>query len=74
MFLAIIHFATTVLMIAQMPFYIVLVVKNHRLDQTKQIIWIVLLAVVSIFTALAYWYLHIWRKPVSTSLAAAEVI
>lgn len=58
----ILHLATILLMMAQMPFYIVLAVKNDHLQQTTRIIWIVLFALVSIFASPVYWYLYIWRK------------
>jgi len=62
-FLMTIHMGTILLMTAQMPFYIVLAVKNTHLDQTMMIVWIVLFAVVSVFACPIYWYLYIWRKP-----------
>ncbi|HYW71397.1 MAG TPA: hypothetical protein VE961_10195 [Pyrinomonadaceae bacterium] len=74
MVLMALHFATILLMTAQMPFYIVLAVKNDRLDQTNKIIWIVLFAVVSILCAPVYWYLYIWRRPVPIEPAAPEAI
>jgi hypothetical protein len=61
--LMVLHLGTILLMMAQMPFYIVLAVKNDRLDQTKKIIWVVLFAVVAMFATPVYWYLHIWRVP-----------
>ena len=61
--LMIFHLATVVLMTAQMPFYIILAVKNKRLQQTPMIVWIVLIALFSIFVTPVYWYLYIWRKP-----------
>jgi len=62
-FLMTIHMGTILLMTAQMPFYIVLAVKNPHLDQTMMIVWIILFAVVSFFACPVYWYLYIWRKP-----------
>lgn len=59
----ILHLGTILLMMAQMPFYIVLAVKNDRLDQTKRIIWVVLFSVAAMFATPVYWYLHIWRAP-----------
>ncbi len=61
--LMVLHLGTILLMMAQMPFYIVLAVKNDRLDQTKKIIWVVLFAVVALFATPVYWYLYIWRAP-----------
>jgi hypothetical protein len=62
-FLMIIHLGTIFLMMAQMPFYIVLAVKNTHLDQTMMIVWIILFALVSVLACPIYWYLYIWRKP-----------
>jgi len=39
----VLHLLTMLLMLALMPFYIILAVKNERLDQTMRIIWVVLL-------------------------------
>jgi hypothetical protein len=61
--LMVLHLGTILLMTAQMPFYIVLAVKNDRLDQTKRIIWVVLFAVMAMFATPVYWYLHIWQAP-----------
>jgi hypothetical protein len=60
--LAILHFGTIVLMMLLMPYYIILAVKNDRLDQTERIIWIVLLCTIGLFANPVYWYLHVWRK------------
>jgi ATP-dependent Zn protease len=61
--LMIVHVGTIFLMMAQMPFYIVLAVKNTHLDQTMMIVWIILFALVSVLACPIYWYLYIWRKP-----------
>jgi len=58
----VLHMFTIVLMTAQMPFYIVLAVKNAQLQDTIRIGWIVFIALLSIFAAPVYWYLYIWRK------------
>lgn len=63
--LLILHFGTIVLMILLMPYYIILAVKNDRLDQTARIIWVVLLCTIGLLANPAYWYLHVWRKPKS---------
>ena len=61
--LMIVHFATILVMMALMPFYIVLAVKNEQLDQSMRIIWIVLFCLVGLFANPVYWYLQVWRKP-----------
>jgi hypothetical protein len=63
MVLMVLHMTTILLMTAQMPFYIVLAVKNVHLEQTMRIVWIVLFALVSVLASPVYWYLYIWRKP-----------
>jgi hypothetical protein len=59
----VVHFFTILLMIALMPFYIILAVKNERLDQTMRIIWVVLLCTMGLLASPVYWYLYVWRKP-----------
>ena len=61
--LMIVHFATIILMMTIMPFYIILAVKNEQLDQTMRIVWIVLICMIGFFANPVYWYLHVWRKP-----------
>jgi len=61
------HFLTIILMMALMPLYIILAVKNEQLDQTMRIVWVVLSCTVGMFTYPVYWYLYIWRKPPTTS-------
>ena len=62
MALMIVHFATIILMMTLMPFYIILAVKNDQLDQPMRIVWIILFCMIGLFTHPVYWYLHIWRK------------
>ena len=57
------HMLTILLMLALMPFYIILAVKNERVDQTMRIVWVVLMCTATMFAAPVYWYLYIWRKP-----------
>ena len=66
--LMIVHMGTILLMTAQMPFYIVLAVKNDQLEQTMKIVWVILFALVSIFACPVYWYLYIWRKRKETAV------
>jgi hypothetical protein len=57
------HGLTILLMFLLMPLYIILAVKNERLDQTMRIVWVVLTCTVGIFANPIYWYLYIWRTP-----------
>lgn len=61
--LMIAHMATMLLIMGLMPLYIVLAVKNERLDQTMRIVWVVLACTVGMFANIVYWYQHIWRRP-----------
>jgi hypothetical protein len=55
------HLLTMFLMLGLMPVYIVLVVKNARLDETMRIVWVILICMLGIFAMPVYWYLNIWR-------------
>lgn len=57
------HLFTMLLMMGLMPFYIIMAVKNERLDQTMRIVWVVLACTVGMFANIVYWYLYVWRKP-----------
>jgi len=57
------HLFTMLVMMGLLPFYIILAVKNERLDQTMRIVWVVLACTIGIFADIVYWYLYIWRKP-----------
>ena len=59
----VLHLLTMLLMLALMPFYIILAVKNERLDQTMRIIWVVLLCTMGLLANPVYWFLYVWRKP-----------
>jgi hypothetical protein len=57
------HLVTIFLIMGLMTLYIVLAVKNERLDQTMRIIWVVLFCMVGLFAMPVYWFMYIWRKP-----------
>ncbi len=57
------HLFTIVLIMALMPLYIVLAVKNDHLDETTRIIWVVLLCMMGMLVMPVYWYQYIWRQP-----------
>jgi hypothetical protein len=50
-------------MFVLMPLYIILAIKNERLDQTMRIVWVVLACTVGMFADPVYWYLYVWRTP-----------
>jgi hypothetical protein len=56
------HMLTILLMMALMPVYMILAVKDERHDQTMRIIWVVLFCTVNMFAMPVYWYLYVWRK------------
>lgn len=66
------HMLTILLMIGLMPLYVILAVKNDRLDQTMRIIWVVLFCMLGFFAMPVYWYQYIWRKP-PVSLAGSDL-
>ena len=57
------HMLTIFLTMALMPFYIILAIKNDRLDQTMRIVWVVLACTVGMMANPVYWYMYIWRTP-----------
>lgn len=57
------HLFTMLLMMGLLPLYIILAIKNDRLDQTMRIVWVVLACTVGVFANIVYWYLYIWRRP-----------
>jgi len=61
------HMLTMLIMMGLTPFYIILAVKNERLDQTMRIVWVVLACTMGMFSNIVYWYLYIWRKPIAAS-------
>ena len=65
------HMITILLTIVLMPLYIIVAVKNDRLDQTMRIIWVVLICMMGMFAMPVYWYLYIWRAALPTSTLPA---
>lgn len=65
--LMVFHLLTMLLMMGLLPLYIVLAIKNERLDQTMRIVWVVLTCTVGMFANIVYWYLYIWRKPLEAT-------
>jgi ATP-dependent Zn protease len=57
------HMFTILLIMAMLPVYIILAVKNERLDQTTRIIWVILICMLGMLANPVYWYLYVWRKP-----------
>ena len=71
----VVHMATILLMFLLMPLYIILAVKNERLDQTMRIVWVVLTCTVGMFANPVYWYLHVWRaEPAGSSATPTQII
>lgn len=66
----VLHMFTILLSFLLMPLYIILAVKNERLDQTMRIVWVVLACTVGMVSNAVYWYLYIWRRPDETASGA----
>ena len=66
--LVVAHMFTILLMLGLMPFYILLVVKSTRLDETMRIVWVVLICLLGMFAMPVYWYLYIWRDAPAASV------
>lgn len=63
----VIHMLTIVVVLALIAIYVVLAVTNREFDQTKKIIWIVGLCMLTTITMPVYWYMYVWRKPTAAS-------
>jgi hypothetical protein len=57
-----VHMLTMFLMMALLPLYIIIAVKNEQFDQTTRIVWIILICLMAMFTMPVYWYLYVWKK------------
>lgn len=72
------HMLTILLMLALMPLYILLAIKNEHVDQSMRIVWIVLLCTVGILVNPVYWYLYVWKKrlalPPANPIAPASAV
>jgi len=56
------HLFTMLLSMGLMAFYIFRVVKSDRLDNTRKIIWTLLIFMAGAFAMPVFWYLHVWRE------------
>lgn len=63
----VIHMLTLVLVLALIAIYVVLAINNQQFDQTKKIIWVVAMCMLTMVAMPVYWYLHVWRKPSAVS-------
>ena len=69
-----VHILTVLLMFLLMPVYIILPLKNERLDQNMRIVWVILACTVSLLSHPVYWYLYVWRKPPATPPATPQFV
>lgn len=74
MLVFVLHMFTILLTFLLMPLYIILAVKNERLDQTMRIVWVVLACTVGVFSNVVYWYLYIWRTPKPPATASQSTL
>ncbi len=66
------HLMTMLLVFLMMPVYIILPLKNERLDQNMRIVWVILACTIGVFSDVVYWYLHVWRTPPAGPPVAPE--
>lgn len=59
------HIGTMFIMMALLTFYIVHVFKNPALAGDKRTLWAVVLFFGNVIAMPAYWFLYVWRQPVS---------
>jgi hypothetical protein len=65
-----VHMLTVLLMFLLMPVYIILPLKNERLDQNMRIVWVILACTVSLLSHPVYWYLYVWKPPATPPTAS----
>jgi hypothetical protein len=61
--LFILHFATMVLVLGLMAFYIVHLFQARSVPQDRKVLWAVILFLGNVFAMPVYWYMHVWRDP-----------
>ena len=66
------HIMTMFLLFGLMPVYIILPLKNDRLDQSMRIVWVVLACTFGLLADPVYWYLYVWRRPSGDNSMAVE--
>lgn len=59
------HIFTIILSMGLTVFYIVHVIKNEVIKNDMKAVWAVLFFFLGIFAEPVYWYLRIWKEPVS---------
>jgi hypothetical protein len=59
------HLGTMLIMVALLAFYIVHVFKNPALAGDKRVLWAVVLFMGNVIAMPVYWFLYVWREPVS---------
>lgn len=63
--LFIMHFAIILLMFGLLAFYMFYLFKTERVPQDKKVLWAVLLFMGNFIAMPIFWYIYIWREPVS---------
>lgn len=75
MFIIPLHMLTIFGSLALMVFYVVNVFRNKRVEQDKQVLWVLLLVLAGMMAAPVYWYLYIWKdEPSGTQSAAPKAL
>jgi hypothetical protein len=67
------HVLTIFLAFVLMPLYIILPLKNERLDQNMRIVWVVLACTIGMFSDPVYWYNHVWRTPAASQPPLTQI-
>jgi hypothetical protein len=67
------HLATMLIMMVLLVFYIVHVFKNPALVGDKRVLWAVVLFMGNIVAMPIYWFLYVWREPVSSAIPLASI-
>lgn len=60
------HVLVTTMSLILLAIFIVHIVKNNQLDETKKLIWVLVVLFGNMIGMPVYWYMHIWRNTTRT--------
>ncbi len=59
------HLITMIWIFALLIVYVIIIFRNERLVGDKQLLWIIIIFVGGILTMPFYWYIYVWKEPLS---------
>ncbi len=68
-----VHILTMLLILGLTVFYIVDVFRNNRVDNNQKALWAIVIFLGNMIGMPIYWYLYIWKDPVSANQPPAQL-